>query len=87
MIQTRQKDSSNVWFVGCGAAIGFAAGTVPRAPSWMQHTGLASSYRLFVEPRRVGQRCLAHDLPFAARMLARALVQPRPSTQRRDLAA
>ena len=34
------------WFIGCGAAIPFAAGALPRAPRWMQQTGLEWAYRL-----------------------------------------
>ena len=34
------------WFVGCGAAIPFAAGELRRAPRWMQRLGLEWMYRL-----------------------------------------
>jgi N-acetylglucosaminyldiphosphoundecaprenol N-acetyl-beta-D-mannosaminyltransferase len=57
------------WFVGCGAAIPFAAGTVPRAPIWMQRSGLEWVFRLFKEPRRLFRRYLLHDLPYAAQLL------------------
>jgi len=58
------------WFLGCGAAIGFAAGTLRRAPVWMQRTGLEWLHRLGSEPRRLAKRYLVHDAPFAARLLA-----------------
>jgi N-acetylglucosaminyldiphosphoundecaprenol N-acetyl-beta-D-mannosaminyltransferase len=58
------------WFVGCGAAIPFAAGALPRAPQWMQRTGLEWTFRLVSEPRRLFSRYLVHDLPFALTLLA-----------------
>jgi N-acetylglucosaminyldiphosphoundecaprenol N-acetyl-beta-D-mannosaminyltransferase len=57
------------WFIGCGAAIPFAAGTVPRAPLWMQRSGLEWAHRLIREPRRLFRRYLVHDLPFAAQLM------------------
>ena len=58
------------WFIGCGAAIPFAAKALPRAPLWMQRTGLEWAFRLASEPRRLFRRYLVHDLPFAVRLLA-----------------
>lgn len=87
VIQVLREDFPDVWFIGCGAAIDFAAGMVPRAPEWMQRTGLEWSYRVMVEPRRLAKRYLVHDLPFAARMMSWALAQPRPVRERRRLAA
>jgi N-acetylglucosaminyldiphosphoundecaprenol N-acetyl-beta-D-mannosaminyltransferase len=57
------------WFMGCGAAIPFAAGVLPRAPRWMQQTGLEWTFRLMSEPRRLFRRYLVNDLPFAAWLL------------------
>lgn len=57
------------WFIGCGAAIPFAAGVLPRAPERMQQLGLEWLYRLISEPRRLFRRYLLADLPFAARLL------------------
>ena len=59
----------NAWFVSCGAAIPFAAGSVPRAPRWMQRVGLEWVHRLLREPRRLFSRYVVHDLPFAATLL------------------
>ena len=60
----------SAWFVACGAAIPFAAGTRPRAPQWMQRAGLEWSFRLLTEPRRLFPRYVIHGLPFAARLFA-----------------
>jgi hypothetical protein len=56
------------WFLGCGAAVNFAAGYENRAPGWMQRTGLEWVHRLCSEPRRLIGR-YAGDLPFALRVL------------------
>jgi exopolysaccharide biosynthesis WecB/TagA/CpsF family protein len=60
------------WFIGCGAAIPFAAGALPRAPRWMQRAGLEWAFRLLSEPRRLFRRYLIDDLPFAVRLLLTA---------------
>jgi N-acetylglucosaminyldiphosphoundecaprenol N-acetyl-beta-D-mannosaminyltransferase len=69
------------WFIGCGAAIPFAAGTLTRAPHWMQRLGLEWAHRLISEPRRLFRRYLVDDLPFAARLMitsAAARMRPGP---------
>jgi exopolysaccharide biosynthesis WecB/TagA/CpsF family protein len=58
------------WFLACGAAIGYAARTLPRAPHWMRQAGLSWLFRLTHEPRRLLRRYLVHDLPFAVGLLA-----------------
>jgi N-acetylglucosaminyldiphosphoundecaprenol N-acetyl-beta-D-mannosaminyltransferase len=60
----------STWFMGCGAAIGFVAGTHRRAPRWMQKSGVEWLHRLGSEPRRLAERYLVHDLPFAVRLLS-----------------
>jgi N-acetylglucosaminyldiphosphoundecaprenol N-acetyl-beta-D-mannosaminyltransferase len=60
------------WFIGCGAAIPYAAKTLPRPPRWMRRTGLAWLFRLLNEPRRLFRRYLVDDLPFALTLLASA---------------
>jgi exopolysaccharide biosynthesis WecB/TagA/CpsF family protein len=59
----------DAWFVGCGAAIAFAAGQARRAPAWVQRLGLEWMYRLSGEPRRLARRYLVDDLPYALRLL------------------
>jgi N-acetylglucosaminyldiphosphoundecaprenol N-acetyl-beta-D-mannosaminyltransferase len=60
----------DAWFIGCGAAIPYAAGELRRAPGWMQQTGLEWIFRLVSEPRRLAGRYLRRDLPYAAELLA-----------------
>lgn len=42
--------------VGVGGAFEINAGLIPRAPLWMQHSGLEWLYRLWQEPGRLAQR-------------------------------
>jgi N-acetylglucosaminyldiphosphoundecaprenol N-acetyl-beta-D-mannosaminyltransferase len=44
--------------IGVGAAFDFHAGTVRRAPRWMQRSGLEWAFRLGNEPRRLWRRYL-----------------------------
>jgi N-acetylglucosaminyldiphosphoundecaprenol N-acetyl-beta-D-mannosaminyltransferase len=42
--------------IGVGAAFDYHAGTIRRAPVWMQERGLEWFYRLATEPRRLWRR-------------------------------
>ena len=50
--------------IGVGAAFDFLAGTVKRAPFWMQKAGLEWFYRLCSEPRRLWKRYLVTNSLF-----------------------
>jgi N-acetylglucosaminyldiphosphoundecaprenol N-acetyl-beta-D-mannosaminyltransferase len=67
-------DLPTTWWLGCGAALPFAAGELQRAPAWMRPLGLEWLFRLAHEPRRLFRRYVLEDAPFALRLLARALV-------------
>jgi N-acetylglucosaminyldiphosphoundecaprenol N-acetyl-beta-D-mannosaminyltransferase len=58
------------WFVGSGGTFSMIAGDTPKAPTWMRNIGLEWAHRLRLEPRRLFERYIVHDLPFACRMLA-----------------
>ncbi|MEV1169374.1 WecB/TagA/CpsF family glycosyltransferase [Nonomuraea sp. NPDC049784] len=75
LIADLREELPEAWFLGCGAAIAFAAGSVSRAPGWMRRTGLEWAYRLGCEPGRLARRYLVDDLPFAARMMATCLAR------------
>lgn len=60
----------DAWYVGCGVSIDFVAGFVPRAPLWMQRTGVEWVFRLTREPRKLTARYLIHGIPFATRLFA-----------------
>jgi N-acetylglucosaminyldiphosphoundecaprenol N-acetyl-beta-D-mannosaminyltransferase len=62
------------WWLGCGAALPFAAGDLSRAPDWMRPLGLEWLFRLAHEPRRLFRRYVRDDAPFAVALLAGALL-------------
>ena len=58
--------------IGVGAAFDYHAGSIRRAPLWMQRNGLEWLHRLVSEPRRLWKRYLVTNslfLVFAARQL------------------
>lgn len=62
----------NAVMVGVGAAFDYHAGTITRAPLWMQQSGLEWLHRLCSEPRRLWRRYLVTNTLFivgAARQL------------------
>ena len=68
------RDRVRSVLIGVGAAFGFHAGTVRRAPAWMQRLSLEWLHRLLSEPRRLWRRYLTTNTLFivaAARQLLR----------------
>jgi N-acetylglucosaminyldiphosphoundecaprenol N-acetyl-beta-D-mannosaminyltransferase len=53
--------------LGVGAAFDFVAGTMPRAPAWMQRGSLEWLHRMLREPRRLGGRYLRTNSAFVIR--------------------
>lgn len=58
--------------LGVGAAFDFHAGTKPRAPIWMQRSGLEWLFRLMSEPRRLAHRYLIDNVLFISFALQQA---------------
>jgi N-acetylglucosaminyldiphosphoundecaprenol N-acetyl-beta-D-mannosaminyltransferase len=52
--------------MGVGGSFELIAGVLPRAPEWLQQTGLEWLYRLCLEPRRMWRRYLIGNAEFAA---------------------
>jgi len=50
--------------IGVGAAFDYHAGTIKRAPKWMQDSGLEWLHRLVFEPRRLWKRYLVTNTLF-----------------------
>lgn len=65
------------WMVGVGISFSFAAGDLPRAPRWMQQSGLEWAHRLSQEPRRLAKRYLIDDAPYGLSLLGRAWLKRR----------
>jgi N-acetylglucosaminyldiphosphoundecaprenol N-acetyl-beta-D-mannosaminyltransferase len=59
----------NAVMVGVGAAFDYHAGTLQRAPPWMQRKGLEWLYRLLKEPRRLWRRYLKTNTIFLLRIV------------------
>jgi len=55
--------------VGVGAFFDFTAGTVPRAPGWMNRFGVEWVWRLAQEPRRMWRRYIVGNPLFLARVV------------------
>ena len=75
LIATLARSLPRVWWIGCGAALAFAAGELQRAPAWMQASGLEWVHRMVSEPRRLVRRYLIDDAPYALRLLAVSAVR------------
>jgi len=58
------KGKVNAVMMAIGAAFDFHAGTLKRAPVWMQRSGLEWLHRLSQEPRRLWKRNLTTGSPF-----------------------
>jgi N-acetylglucosaminyldiphosphoundecaprenol N-acetyl-beta-D-mannosaminyltransferase len=68
---------SSTWWMGVGIAFSFVAGEIPRAPLWMQHSGLEWLHRLTLDPRRLAGRYLIRGIPFALTLLSEAWIRGR----------
>jgi N-acetylglucosaminyldiphosphoundecaprenol N-acetyl-beta-D-mannosaminyltransferase len=66
----------SAWFLGLGGSLAIVSGRTRRAPRWMQGMGMEWLWRLALEPRRLFERYIVNDLPFAIRLLATSLVEP-----------
>ncbi len=65
--------------VGVGAAFDYHAGTLRRAPRWMQKRGLEWVYRLAHEPRRLWRRYLVANSVFVVAALTQLLRREPPA--------
>jgi N-acetylglucosaminyldiphosphoundecaprenol N-acetyl-beta-D-mannosaminyltransferase len=74
----------SLWLVTCGGTLSMIAGDTPKAPVWMSRYGLEWLHRLRLEPRRLFDRYIVHDLPFTARLfLSSAMERARAARARR----
>lgn len=60
-----RRDTIDAVMVGVGAAFDYHAGTIQRAPLWMQRSGLEWLHRLWSEPGRLWKRYLVTNSVFA----------------------
>lgn len=59
-----QRGRVNAVMIGIGAAFDYHAGTIKRAPHWMQRSGFEWLHRLVHEPRRLWRRYLVTNSLF-----------------------
>lgn len=71
------KGRINAVMVGVGAAFDYHAGTVRRAPLWMQRRGLEWLHRLTSEPSRLWKRYLVTNTLFVAGAVRQLLCSSR----------
>lgn len=60
--------------VGVGGTFEMAAGTVKRAPQWLQRLGLEWAFRLLQDPGRLYRRYICNDMPFLLRAVTRVFL-------------
>lgn len=63
------RGSIRAVMLGVGAAFDYHAGTIQRAPKWMQKIGMEWFHRLCSEPRRLAKRYFVTNTIFILRML------------------
>ena len=70
--------------IGVGGTLDLLSGTVPRAPRWMQRSGLEWLHRMLQEPQRLAVRYLADALCLLRHLpsyIAATTVQPKHSAE------
>lgn len=70
--------------LGVGGSFDHIAGLVPRAPRWMQQTGLEWLHRLIREPRRLWRRYLIGNASFIW-LIAKQLLVPKSENQKSEI--
>ncbi|CAH0351847.1 N-acetylglucosaminyldiphosphoundecaprenol N-acetyl-beta-D-mannosaminyltransferase [Aquabacterium sp. CECT 9606] len=68
--------------VGVGAAFDYHAGTLRRAPAWMQQRGLEWLYRFVCEPRRLARRYIETNSVFVGKLMVRSVFGRNPKHQK-----
>lgn len=69
MWMAAHRGKVNAVMIGVGAAFDYHAGTIKRAPLWMQNAGLEWFYRLVSEPRRLWRRYLVTNSIYMAKVV------------------
>ena len=73
----KHRQDINAVMFGFGAAFDFHAGTLKRAPQWMQDSGLEWLHRLASEPGRLWRRYLVTNSRFLFSVFLSALRRSR----------
>lgn len=70
----RHRGKISAVMLGVGAAFDYHAGTLQRAPVWMQQHGLEWLHRLYSEPRRLWRRYLVSNTIFVLGALRQLII-------------
>lgn len=74
LITLLEEKLPHAWWFGIGVSFSFIGGIIPRAPLWMQRSGLEWLHRLWHEPGRLAVRYLVHGLPFGMRVFLNSVL-------------
>jgi N-acetylglucosaminyldiphosphoundecaprenol N-acetyl-beta-D-mannosaminyltransferase len=83
-IDTYSRESGVRLAVAVGAFLDFEAGTVQRAPHWMNDLGVEWCYRLWQEPERLWRRYVIGNPKFLTRVVRERLLQVLARQTRHD---
>ena len=64
LIEYLQSDGNKSVFMGVGGSFDVISGYIPRAPKWMQKSGLEWLFRVMQEPRRLFKRYFVGNRTF-----------------------
>ena len=64
LIEYLQSEGNKSVFMGVGGSFDVISGTIPRAPKWMQDSGLEWLFRVLQEPKRLFKRYFAGNYLF-----------------------
>ena len=78
----KQRGAIKAVMVGVGAAFDYHAGTLRRAPLWMQQRGMEWLYRFVCEPRRLARRYLETNSVFVVKVAVRSIFRKDPKHQK-----
>jgi N-acetylglucosaminyldiphosphoundecaprenol N-acetyl-beta-D-mannosaminyltransferase len=82
---SHHRDRLHCVAVAVGAAFDLLARTKPRAPHWMQSSGLEWLFRLLTEPRRLWRRYLVANPRFIWHFALQLLARKTPRTHIREI--
>ena len=63
-MRNHRKSIENTCMLGVGAAFDFLAGTLAKAPKWMEEAGLEWLFRLLKEPKRLWKRYIVGGIKY-----------------------
>ena len=80
LIEFLQEDGNDSVFMGVGGSFDVISGKIPRAPKWMQESGLEWLFRVIQEPRRLFKRYFVGNWTFI-----RAIIKEKKALNSRGL--